>query len=157
MGIGQELILTRVFDAPRALVFRAWLDPRHLARWWGPRGFTNPVCEVDARPGGGFLLHMRAPDGTVYPTRGVFHEIVEPERLVFSTSAFEDEAGIPRLAVRNTVTFAEHEGQTILTLRAVVVKAAPGVEEALGGMAEGWRQSLDRLADLLGPANPQGG
>jgi uncharacterized protein YndB with AHSA1/START domain len=67
----QELVLTRVFDAPRELVFKVWTDPKHLARWWGPRGFTNPVCELDLRPGGAILIHMRGPDGTVYPMTGV--------------------------------------------------------------------------------------
>jgi uncharacterized protein YndB with AHSA1/START domain len=72
----QELVLTRVFDAPRELVFKAWTDPKQVAQRWGPRGFSNPVCELDLRPGGVFRLHMRGPDGTVYPMTGVYHEIV---------------------------------------------------------------------------------
>lgn len=145
----RELIITRVFDAPRDLVFKAWTDPRHVAQWWGPKGFTNPVCELDVRPGGAIRIDMRGPDGVVYPMKGVFHQIVEPERLVLTTSAFEDEAGNPRLEVLNTVTFAEHEGKTKLTLHAVVVKSTPEVAAALDGMEEGWSQSLDRLGDYV--------
>jgi uncharacterized protein YndB with AHSA1/START domain len=84
-----ELTMTRVFDAPRELVFRAWTDPERLKRWWGPKGFTNPVCEVDVRPGGAIRIHMRGPDGTVYPMTGAFIEIVEAERLVFTSSALD--------------------------------------------------------------------
>ena len=81
----KEVTITRLFDAPRALVFKAWTDPKQLAQWWGPHGFTTPVCEVDVRPGGALLIHMRGPDGVVYPNKGVFHEIVEPDRLVFTS------------------------------------------------------------------------
>jgi uncharacterized protein YndB with AHSA1/START domain len=62
----QELIITRVFDAPRKLVFKAWTDPKHVAQWWGPNGFTNPVCELDVRPGGAIRIDMHGPDGTIY-------------------------------------------------------------------------------------------
>jgi len=148
----RELVMERIFDAPRELVFKAWTDPKHVAQWWGPKGFTNPVCELDVRPGGALLIHMRGPDGVVYPTKGVFHEIVEPERLVFTTSAFEDDQGNPQLEVLNTVTFAELGGKTKLRLHAVVVKSAPAVEAALAGMEEGWSQSLDRLAEELAKA-----
>jgi uncharacterized protein YndB with AHSA1/START domain len=144
----REVVLTRVFDAPRALVFKAWTDPLQLANWWGPKGFTNPVCELDVRPSGGIRIDMTGPDGAVYPMKGVFHEVVEPERLVFTSTAFEDEQGRPRLEVLNTVTFAEHGGQTKLTLRAVVVKSTPELAAALAGMEEGWGQSLERLAEL---------
>ncbi len=143
------LVITRVFDAPRELVFKVWTDPKHMAQWWGPKGFTNPVCELDARPGGAIRIDMRGPDGVTYPMGGVFHEIVEPERLVFTASAFQDEEGNPQLEVLNTVTFAELGGKTKLTLQAVVVKSAPAVAAALAGMEEGWRQSLDRLAEHL--------
>ena len=143
----QRLVITRIFDAPRELVFKAWTYPKHLARWWGPNGFDNPVCEIDARPGGAILMHMRGPDGVIYPTRGVFHEIVAPERLVMATWGFEDEAGNPQLEAHNTVTFAIHEsGKTKLTLQTVIVKAAAEVTAMLAGMEEGWNESLDRLA-----------
>ena len=148
-SLKRELVITRIFDAPRDLVFKAWTDSKHVAQWWGPKGFTNPVCEMDVRPGGAFVIHMRAPDGTVYPTKGVFREIVEPERLVFADSALEDEEGNPTFEALSTVTFAEHEGKTKLTLHAVILKVGPGVEGALAGMEEGWNQSLERLAEYL--------
>ncbi len=149
----RDLVITRVFDAPREIVFKAWTDPEHVAQWWGPKGFTNPVCELDVRPGGAIRIDMRGPDGVVYPMKGIFREILEPERLVVTTSAFEDEDGNPQLEVLNTVTFAEHGGgKTKLTLQAVVVKSAPEVAAALEGMEEGWNQSLDRLADYLAKA-----
>lgn len=140
----QELVITRVFDAPRQAVFKAWTDPKQLKEWWGPHRFTNPVCEVDARPGGAIRIDMRGPDGTLYPMKGVFREIVAPERLVFATTAFDG-----KLEVLNTVTFAEEKGQTRMRLRAVVVKSSPEVAGALAGMQEGWSQSLEKLQDLL--------
>lgn len=148
----RELVITRIFDAPRELVFKAWTDPKHLAQWWGPKGFTNPVCELDVRPGGAILIHMTGPDGVVYPMKGVYREIVPPERLVFTDSAFEDEQGNPQLEGLTTVTFVEHEGKTKLTVHAVVVKSTPDVAAALEGMEEGWNQSLDKLAEHLAQA-----
>jgi uncharacterized protein YndB with AHSA1/START domain len=76
----RELTLVRTFSAPRALVFEVWTDPKHLAQWWGPQGFTNPVCEFDPRVGGAFRIHMRGPDGVTYPMKGIIQEIVPPER-----------------------------------------------------------------------------
>ncbi len=145
----KELTITRIFDAPRELVFKAWTDPKQVAQWWGPNGFTNPVCELEVRPGGAIRIDMRGPDGVVYPMRGVFHEIVEPERLVFTATAIEDKEGKPQLEVHNTVTFAAVDGKTKLTLRAVVIKSTPEAAFALAGMEAGWTQSLDRLAERL--------
>jgi uncharacterized protein YndB with AHSA1/START domain len=149
----QELILTRIFGAPRSLVFRAWTDPQHMARWWGPRGFTNPVCELDVRPGGLIRIDMRGPDGTIYPMKGVFHEIVEPRLLVFTSTALEDPTGQPLLEILNTITFEDYNGLTKLTLHARLVtrdfQMTPPVAAALSGMEQGWSESLYRLADEL--------
>ena len=144
----QELLTTRIFDAPRDLVFKAWTDPERLQRWWGPKGFTNPVCEVDVRPGGAIRIHMRAPDGIVYPMTGVFHEIMEPERLVFTSRAL-DSNGEPLFEVLNTVTFSEEGGKTKLTLHARVLNVKGDAAQHLAGMEQGWSMSLDRLADRL--------
>ncbi len=141
----KELALTRVFDAPRELVFKVWTDPKHVAQWWGPRGFTNPVCELDLRPGGAILIHMRSPDGIVYPMTGVFQEVVPPERLVF-TSAALDSDGNPMFEVLTTVTFAEEGGKTKQILRARVIKKTAQAAPYLAGMEQGWTQSLERLA-----------
>jgi len=144
----RELTITRVFDAPRALVFEAWADAKHLAQWWGPKGFTNPVCEMDARIGGKLRMHMRAPDGTIYPMKGEIRELVAPERLVF-TSIAVDAAGRHLLEGLTTVTLADEGGKTRLTLHA---KAVAVVEEAvayLQGMEAGWTQSIDKLQAFL--------
>jgi uncharacterized protein YndB with AHSA1/START domain len=138
-----ELTITRTFAAPRALVFAAWTDARHLAQWWGPHGFTNPVCEIDPRVGGKLRIHMRAPDGETHCLDGVIREIVAMERLVFENSV--EVAGRRMLEGLVTVTFAERDGKTTMTLHA---RAAALAEEALawlGGMNEGWTQTIERL------------
>jgi uncharacterized protein YndB with AHSA1/START domain len=142
--VGHELVIERIFDAPRELVFKAWTDPARLRQWWGPKNFTNPVCEIDVRPGGAIRIDMRAPDGVVYPMAGVFKEIAPPERLVFTSVAL-DKSENPMFEILNTVTFAETGGQTRLTLRATVLSATPQAAPHLAGMQQGWRQSLDRL------------
>ena len=141
--------LTRIFAAPRPLVFAAWTDPAQVAQWWSPYGFTNPVCEVDARPGGVMLIHMRGPDGAVYPDKSIFTEVVSPERLVFTSTAIEDESGKPQLETLTTVTFEELDGKTKLTVQSVVVKVTPAAAGALAGMEVGWAQSLAKLAEYL--------
>jgi uncharacterized protein YndB with AHSA1/START domain len=141
-----ELNLTRVFDAPRELVFKAWTDPKHVAQWWGPGGFTNPVCEVDARPGGQMRIHMRGPDGTIYPMTAVFNEVVEPERIVFQSAAL-DPNGKPLFEVLTTVTLADQSGKTKLTLNAKVLNMTAAAPQYLAGMEAGWTQSLARLAE----------
>ncbi|MGD1149406.1 MAG: SRPBCC domain-containing protein [Thermoanaerobaculaceae bacterium] len=144
----RELAFTRVFDAPRELVFEAWSDPEHLARWWGPNGFTNPVCEVDVRPGGAIRIHMRGPNGTVYPMVGVYQEVIESERLVFTSSALDKE-GTPLFEVMTTVTFAEQGGKTTLTTKVRVVRSTPAAAPYLAGAKKGWTQSLERLGNHL--------
>jgi uncharacterized protein YndB with AHSA1/START domain len=135
----RELTLVRSYDAPRILVFKAFTDPVHLARWWGPHGFTTPVCEFDARPGGALRIHMRAPDGRVYVTQGKVREIVIPERLVFAIAMREDDGSI-RFENLTTVIFVERAGKTELTAAAAA---------NLGGMRTGWSQSLERLGELV--------
>jgi uncharacterized protein YndB with AHSA1/START domain len=144
----RELTLVRILDAPRELVFKLWTEPKHLAQWWGPKGFTNPVCELEARAGSAIRVHMRGPDGMVYPMGGEIREIVAPERLVFTTTAFEESGKEPNLINLNTVTFEESNGKTKLTLYVRVIKAGPGMEHALGGMDQGWSESFERLLDL---------
>lgn len=147
----KPLIIERVYDAPRALVYKAWTDPKHVAEWWGPHGFTNPVVNFDVRPGGTMYIAMTAPDGTVYPNKGVFLEVVEPERLVFTGSAFQDENGGSLMEDRTTVTFIDLGEQTKVILEAVVTKLVdnPDVLAAVAGMGEGWGESLDRLETFL--------
>jgi uncharacterized protein YndB with AHSA1/START domain len=140
----RELVITRVFDAPRGLVFKAWTEPGRLARWWGPRGFTTPVCEMDVRPGGAFRFGMRSPQGTNHWLRGVFREIVAPERLV-CTWAWEDEEGKPGHETLLTVTFADHDGKTRLVLRQAVYESVTSRD----AHRDGWGSGLDCLAEYL--------
>jgi Xaa-Pro aminopeptidase/uncharacterized protein YndB with AHSA1/START domain len=118
-----EITATRVFDPSRELVFQAWTDPKHLARWWGPKGFTNPVCELDVRPGGRIRIDMAGPDGVIHPMGGVFHEITAPERIVFTSTAFDDETGVPQLEVLSTSR--SPDAAEPLTLRALGAKMIP--------------------------------
>jgi len=143
-----DLVITRVYDAPRELVFSLWTDPKHLAEWWGPRGFTNPVCEADARMGGGLRIHMRGPDGRTHRMTGTFDEVVPPERLVF-TNIVPDENGQALFQIRNTVLFENEGRKTRLTLRAAVLMQTAAAAPYLAGMNEGWSQTLDRLAERV--------
>jgi len=140
-----EMSLTRRVSAPPELVFRVWTDAKHLAEWWGPKGFTNPVCEADARAGGAIRIHMRAPDGRVYPMTGRFLEIDRPHRLVFETAALDGE-GRPMFEILNTVMFTEIDGGTEIALVARVTSTTPAAPQYLSGMTQGWSQSLDRFA-----------
>lgn len=144
----KELTLTRLFDAPRELVWKAWTDPKHLAQWWGPSGFTNPVCEADARVGGSFRIVMRSPDGVDFPCGGEYREVFAPERLVFTNIA-TDSDGKKVLDGLTTVTFADQGGQTKLTLETSATALVDYAAEYLKGMEAGWMQSLQRLAEQL--------
>lgn len=141
----REITISRVFDAPRALVFKTWTDPKHLAAWWGPHGWTNPKAEADPRPGGKLLIHMQAPDGTVHPMGGVFDEIVLNERIVF-TSFVDMPDGTRALESRNTVTFTDQGRKTKVTVHAKAVGFTDFSARMLAGMEAGWSQSLDKLA-----------
>jgi len=144
----KDLVLTRVFDAPLELVWKAWTDPKMLAIWWGPKGFTNPRCEVDVQPEGGIRIDMRGPDGTVYPMAGEYTEVVEPERLAFTSGAL-DKDGKLLFEFLNTITFAEKEGRTTLTLHSKLLSTTPGTERYLRGHKAGWTLSLERLDQLV--------
>jgi uncharacterized protein YndB with AHSA1/START domain len=145
---GREFVITREFDAPRELVFQAWTDPKQLAQWWGPKGFTNPVCEWDVRPGGKIYDVMRAPNGDRYPMGGVFREIVAPVRLVFSCGAL-DEDGELLFEFLHEVTFAGRGGKTKLTVHSRVTMSTAGANKYIGGFESGMTLSLARLAELL--------
>lgn len=155
-------VITRFFAAPRALVFKLWTEPQHMAQWWGPRDFTNPVCQMDLRPGGAWRITMRAPDGTDYPLKGIFHDIAPPEHLVMSVDLSEhpeswhdlvgpsrDKSQLrPRLADFWTVSFDEKNGVTKLTVAFQLDSAATRDALLRIGMKEGWGQSFDRLEAL---------
>jgi uncharacterized protein YndB with AHSA1/START domain len=144
----DELTITRLINAPRELVFKAWTNKDMLAKWWGPNGFTSPVCEIDARPAGKIYIDMKAPDGTVHPMDGEVHEIIAPEKLVF-TSAALDEKNKRLFEVLNTVTLTEENGKTKLTLHVKVSKIRSEGQHHIKGMNEGWSQSIERLINLV--------
>ena len=146
----RMLVIARVFDAPRSLVFKAWTEPERLVRWWGPRGFTTPFCEMDVRPGGAFRFGMRSPEGTEHWLRGVYREILEPERLVL-TWAWEDALGKPGHETLLTLDFAEHAGKTKLTLHQAVFETVT----ARNAHQQGWTSGLDDLADYLAKAKEE--
>lgn len=148
----SSVIIQRTFDAPRELVFKAWTDPKHLATWWGPRGFSVPHVEVDVRPGGVFRVDMMGEAGVVMPGGGVFEEVAPPERLVIISEAFKGADGEPMLRVRHAVTFeAQPANKTALTLRITVLKATPEVSESVKWMKVGWESSFEKLDELLAP------
>ena len=153
---GRELLLTRIFNAPRALVWKAWTDPKHVMRWWGPKPFTSPACAIDFRVGGKFLFCMRSPEGQDFWTLGVYREIVPNERIVYA-DYFSDEKGniVPgsRYGLPGdwpsetimTLTFEDHAGKTKMTLRHAGIPAGKP-----GEMIEaGWSTSLEKLAESL--------
>ncbi len=144
----REVMLERLLDAPLERVFRAWIDPAQLKQWWGPHCFTNPVCEVDARPGGMMRIVMRSPDGTDYPMSATFRAIEPDRRLVFVAVA-KDAAGDALLESFTEVLFEASGDRTKLTVKASAVGLAPVAAQMLEGMEAGWSGSLDRLATLV--------
>ncbi len=143
-----KVAITRVFDAPRALVWRAWTDPAMMANWFGPRGFTSSVPELDLRVGGSLRIVMHGPDGNDYPMKGVFLEVAPPERLVYSNIAL-DKDGNHLLEGETTVTLSEQDGKTTLYLVSHMVGRVPIAPQMLAGMEAGWTQSIDKLGELL--------
>lgn len=147
----RVLVITRSFDAPRALVWRAFADSYHLRQWWGPKGYTNPVCELDFRVGGHWHNVMRGPDGTELPTDVEFIEIVEPERIVYRNApAVGDVWGdSPPPSFLRTITFEENNGRTTLTIRAEFETADHKRAVVRRGFVQGTNESLDKLTELL--------
>jgi uncharacterized protein YndB with AHSA1/START domain len=136
----HALEISRVFDAPRQVVFEMWTTREHLARWWGPKDFFAPSLSLDFRPGGTYRHTIRSADGAEYRMQGVYREIVAPERIVF-TFAWEDDAGSPKAWTVVTVTFEERDRGTLLTFRQEPFET---VEER-DSHQSGWAECLDRL------------
>lgn len=144
-----NLVLKRTYDAPVALVFKVWTDPYHLAQWWGPHGYTTPVCEVDLRPGGIIRLHMEGEDGVRNPSNGVVKEVVENERFAFTTT-WDDGDGKPMIELLNTVTLRAIGDRTEMTLHTHVLQITQELVPQLdGGMEAGWSESLEKFASVV--------
>jgi len=153
----ERMVVTRVFDAPRALVWKAWTDPKYVMQWWGPKGFTSPFCKMDFRVGGKFLCCMKSPDGQEMWNGGEYHEIVPHEKIVYSLYFADSkgnkvdpaELGIEHEAIdgaRDVAIFEDFgNGQTKLTLI-----GNETMEEAKNsGQLEGWVEILDKLAAVV--------
>ncbi len=156
----DALTITRMFDAPRDLIWKAWTEPEDFKKWWGPKNFTAPVAKIDLRVGGKYLGCMRGPDGKDYWSTGVYREIVPKERLV-CTDSFADEKGnvVPAsnygmagdwpLELLVTVMFEEIGGRTKMTLRHEGIPA--GMMREL--TETGWSESFDKLAESIVPSD----
>jgi uncharacterized protein YndB with AHSA1/START domain len=147
----RAAVLSRMFDAPRALLWKMWTDPAHLVHWWGPDMFTNTNVKVDLRVGGAMQLTMNGPQGSQHPMKAVFREIKAPERLVFTSNALDDDGGI-LLEGLTTVTFEEIGGKTKVTVKTEATGTADVTKFMLSGMKDGWAQSIDKLAAYLAKA-----
>jgi len=143
----REIVLKRTVDAPRDLVFEVWTDPKHLSHWWGPNGFTLTIHEINVAPGGVWRFIMHGPDGRDYNNKIVFIEVVKPERLVYRHSGEGDTEAV---RFQTTVTFADRDGKTDLTLRMVFDsnEARDAVIKTYGAV-EGGKQTLGRLGAYL--------
>lgn len=162
---GNDVILTRYFDAPRHRVYRAWTDPRQLAAWFGPRLFTKTEAEVDLRPGGAWRVTMASPDGLRYPIAGTYLELEEPSRIVTRVTVDEHPGEWHRMVHANrppgssavhgamiwTVTLETQGTGTLLTVRDHFEHAADCQAHVKMGMNQGWAESFDRLDGLLEP------
>ena len=145
----RELVLSRLIAAPRQKLFKAWTDPELLKQWFAPMPYTTPVAELDVRPGGANRIVMRDPQGNEFPNRGVYLEVIENERLVFTdayTKAWEPSAK-PFMTV--ILTFADEGGKTRYTARVCHWTVADREAHEKMGFHEGWGRCADQLAALL--------
>ncbi|MHB8728701.1 MAG: SRPBCC family protein [Sulfuricaulis sp.] len=144
----REIVLTRVFGAPRQKVWEAMVDPQHVAQWWGPRGFTTTIEKMDVRPGGAWKHVMHGPDGTDYPNRSVFKEVVKPERIVYAHGGGRQ--GGPGAHFTATWTFEALGAKTRVTIR--MIFDSPSERDTVVkeyGAIEGGQQTLERLGEFL--------
>jgi uncharacterized protein YndB with AHSA1/START domain len=145
MPSDREIVMTRVFDAPRELVFKVCTDPTLIPQWWGPRILTTTVDKMDVRPGGVWRFVQRDPGGNEFAFNGEYREIVPPARIV---QTFEFEA-MPGHVVLETVTFEDHDGKTKLTVTSLFQNVEDRDGMLQSGMEAGATESHDRLAELL--------
>jgi uncharacterized protein YndB with AHSA1/START domain len=150
----RQIVITRTFDAPRELVFKAWTDPKQIVQWWGPNGFTTTTHEREVKPGGVWRFVMHGPDGTDYKNKIIFIEVVKPERLVYRHAGDAD--GEP-VRFHVTVTFIEQGGKTRLTMQSIFesAEARDHVVKKYGAI-EGGNQTLARLAEHLAHLDGRG-
>lgn len=140
--------IVRAFDAPCTLVWQTWADPKMLAQWFGPRGFTSSVPEWDFRVGGALRIVMHGPDGNDHPMKGVFTEVNAPARLDFTNIALDGD-GNHLLEGDAVVTLSESAGKTTMVLTSHMVGRVPMAPQMLAGMEAGWTQSIDKMQEML--------
>ncbi|WP_339218096.1 SRPBCC domain-containing protein [Paenibacillus sp. FSL W7-1332] len=158
----QGLLLSRVFNAPRELVFKVWTDPEHFGKWWGPQGYSLEVITMDVRPGGMFLGCQKSPDGNqAMWGKFVYQEVIVPEKLVFIQSFSDEEGNTIRapfnanwpLEIMNIITLEEIDGKTTLTMQGGPVNATAEEQAAFDEMApmvkQGFGGTFDQLAQYL--------
>jgi uncharacterized protein YndB with AHSA1/START domain len=157
----SEFVISHVFDAPRGLVWQAWTEADRLSQWWGPKGCTLEVKELDFRPGGLFHYSMHMPDGNQMFGKFAYEELDAPERLVFTSSFADDDGNTIRapfselfpIEIHNTLTFSEHEGRTTLTMRGVPLNASEAEQQFFkdmnASMQQGWSGTLEQLTQYL--------
>lgn len=155
-SIPNEIVVTRIFDAPRELVWKAWTDSERMKLWWGPAVFTAPVCKIDLRVGGKYLFCMRSPQGQDYWSTGVYREIVPPSRLVYVDNFADAQGNIVPAShyglpgdwpsqIVVTVTLEEENGKTKMTMRQQGIPSGMMSEMT----SQGWNGSFDKLAASL--------
>jgi uncharacterized protein YndB with AHSA1/START domain len=160
-GTGFEFVIKRTFNAPLDRMWRAWTDPEHMAKWWGPKGFSSKIVMLDPRPGGICHYHLQSPQGQEMWSKLLYREIVPKERLVFIV-AFSDEAGgithHPMhegwpLQILSTITFSEKDGKTTVTVHWVPYEATLEerrvFEDGAASMQAGWTGTFEKLEDCL--------
>jgi uncharacterized protein YndB with AHSA1/START domain len=157
----REFVMARVFDAPLEFVWKVWTECEHLKHWWGPKGFTVSFCNNDLRPGGRLHYCLRSPDGQDIWGKFAYREIVAPERLVFINSFSDEQGGTTRhplhltwpLEMLSTITFAEKEGKTTITVKWVPFNATEEERKTFAAghssMQQGWTGTMDQLAEYL--------
>jgi uncharacterized protein YndB with AHSA1/START domain len=141
----RVLKIERIFDAPRSLVFKAWTESAHIARWWGPKGFISTVLKNELRPGGAYRIHMRGPDKDDHWTQGIYCEVVPPERLVMVGSWADAQGNPTRPETTLTLLFENLGGKTKLTLHNAIFESVT----ARDMHQSGWSSSFDSLAEYL--------
>lgn len=145
----KTVTFTRVLDAPPSMVFPLWVEARHLSKWFAPKHFTVPECTVDARVGGEVRLTMRSPDGTDYPMKSVFEQLIPGQLIVTRNWAGFDAEGKPGFETVQTYTFVSEGDKTRLTVKAEVIWMEPHMAPAIAGMEPGWKQTLDKLESVV--------
>ena len=156
MTTTKNIIITRIFNAPVTVVWKAWTDPKHIMQWWGPKNFTSPTCKIDFRVGGKYLYCMRSPEGQDFWSTGTYREII-PLKKIVCTDSFSDEKGniVPAsqygmgddfpLELQVTLLFEEQDGKTKFTLEHAGMPAGEMSEMT----SAGWNESFDKLDSIL--------